>query len=339
VLISDATLADLLGAAMTAGSEAEFRNALSKLAAELAAITREQPGETRTLVAALDRAVPTGQRMVETLDALAALPWGGTATLDEAFAAKPTSVSIEDRPESADRVGTMAAVFSGESQLSAFSVILERPELLSGEQRMNVLALLSVGWLDSLPGWFTAAQDQRNLAAEILASVHVGESSVLQVVGDNVQLPVRIENRLDQPVTVLVSGRTINARAEVEGSVSVTVPPNASQRATLPVRSVSNGPSTILVSLTSVDGTVAVGGVSPIEVEIRAGWETIAVLIAGIGVLFLFGFGIVRSVRKRRREREADERAAAEPAAEQVDAAEGTHAAAGAAKERRPVDG
>jgi hypothetical protein len=199
-------------------------------------------------------------------------------------------------------------VLSGETQMSAFSVILERPELLTGEQRMNVLALLSVGWLDSLPGWYTAAQEQQNRAAEVLASVHVGESSVLQVVGDNVELPVRIENLLDQPVTVLVSGRAINSRAEVEGATSVTVPANASQRATLPVRSVSNGPSTILVSLTSEDGTVGVGGVAPIRVEIRAGWENIAILIVGIGVLLLFGFGIVRSVRKRRREREATER-------------------------------
>jgi hypothetical protein len=293
---------------MTAGSEVEFRNAMSRLTAELAAITREQPGESRRLLAALDRAVPTGQRMVETLDALATLPWGGSATLDRAFAAEPTSVTVDDQPEAVDRVATMGAVFSGESQMGAFSVILERPELLTGEQRMNVLALLSVGWLDSLPGWFTAAKDQQTRAAEILGSVHVGESSVLQVVGDNVDLPVRIENRLDQPVTVLVSGRTINARAEVEGSASVTVPPNASQRASLPVRSVSNGPSTILVSLTSVDGSVAVGGVAPIDVEIRAGWETIAILIAGIGVLLLFGFGIVRSVRKRRREREETER-------------------------------
>ena len=308
VLISDAVLSDLLGAAMSAGSEAQFRNAISKLTAELAAITREQPGESRRLLAALDRAAPTGQRMVETLDALAALPWGGSATLDRAFAAEPTTVAVDDQPEPVDRVATMGAVFSGESQMGAFSVILERPELLTGEQRMNVLALLSVGWLDSLPGWYTAAKDQQTLAAEILGSVHVGESSVLQVVGDNVGIPVRVENRLDQPVTVLVSGRTINARAEVEGSAPVTVPPNASQRAMLPVRSVSNGPSTILVSLTSVDGSVAVGGVAPIDVEIRAGWETIAILIAGIGVLLLFGFGIVRSVRKRRREREETER-------------------------------
>jgi Family of unknown function (DUF6049) len=312
VLISDSVLADLLGSAISAGSEAEFRDALSRLTAELAAITREQPGESRTLLAALDRSAPTGQRLIEILDALAAVPWGGTATLDSALDAEPTSIEIADRPEAGDRVAAMGAVFTGEAEMSAFSVILERPDLLTGEQRMNVLALLSVAWLDSRPGWFTAAHDQQAQAAEILGSVHVGESSVLQVVGDNVQLPVRIENELDQPATVLVSGRTINARAEVEGSVTVTVPANASQRATLPVRSVSNGPSTILVTLTSVDGTVAVDGVTPIEVEIRAGWETIAVLVAAIGVLFLFGFGIVRSLRKRRREREAAERSAAE---------------------------
>jgi Family of unknown function (DUF6049) len=337
VLISDSVLADLLGAAITAGSEVEFRNALSRLTAELAVITREQPGESRTLVAALDRSVPTGQRLVETLDALAAVPWGGVATLDQAFGAKPTSVSVTDRPESADRVAAMGAVLTGEAELSAFSIILERPELLTGEQRMNVLALLSVGWLDALPGWFVAAHDQQVQAAEILGSVHVRESSVLQVVGDNVQLPIRIENQLDQPATVLVTGRTVNARAEVEGSVSVTVPPNASQRATLPVRSVSNGPSTILVTLTSVDGTVAVGGVTPIEVEIRAGWETIAMLIAGIGVLFLFGFGIVRSLRKRRREREAAERSDAEQVADRAghpDQAVNARSGAGAGNER-----
>jgi hypothetical protein len=313
VLVSDSALADHLGTAMTAGSEADFRNALSKVAADLAAITREQPGENRTLLVALDRAVPTGQRTVEALDALAALPWGGITTLDRAMAAEPASATVSDRPEQSDRISTMVAVLAGESQMSAFSTILERPELLTGEQRMNVLALLSVGWLDSLPGWFTAAQDQQARAAAVLASVHVGESSVLQVVGDNVELPVRIENQLDQPVTVLVSGRTINSRAEVEGSESVTVPPNASQRAMIPVRSVSNGPSTILVSLTSADGSVAIGGVAPIELEIRAGWENIAILITGIGVVLLFGFGIVRSIRKRRRAREAGERETGEP--------------------------
>ena len=304
VLVSDAVLSDLLRTAITAGSEAQFRNALSRLSAELAVITREQPGENRTFVAALGRAVPTGPRMAETLDVLAALPWAGLESLDEALATDPTAVTVVDRPATAERVDTTAAVLAGEAQMAAFSVILERPELLTGEQRMNVLALLSVGWLDALPGWLTAANEQQAEAAEVLSSVRVGESSVLQLVSDNVPIPVRIENELDQPVTVLVSGRTTNSRAEVEGSVPVTVPARASQRASLPVRSVSNGPSTILISVTSVDGTVSLGGVAPIDVEIRAGWENIAILITGIGVFLLFGFGIVRSVRKRHRERD-----------------------------------
>jgi flagellar biosynthesis/type III secretory pathway M-ring protein FliF/YscJ len=58
---------------------------------------------------------------------------------------------------------------------------------------------------------------------------------------------------------------------------------------------------------------VAIGGVAAIELEIRAGWENIAILITGIGVVLLFGFGIVRSVRKRRRAREAGERETGEP--------------------------
>src|SRR3712207_8943153 len=63
----------------------------------------------------------------------------------------------------------------------------------------------------------------------LFRSVHGGESSVIQVLGDNVTIPVRVENRLDQPGTVLVSGRAINPRAEVEGSATVTVPPRAEE--------------------------------------------------------------------------------------------------------------
>ena len=311
VLVSDHEVAFLLNSAMLAATDIEFRDSLSRLTSVLATITREQPGTTRSVVAALDRGWPTSQRVVGALSAINALEWANTAPLAAALDAdSPTVVTVVERPEAPERVAAVAALLAAGAQVNAFSIILERPEILTGEQRMRLLALLSVGWREpsTLPSWDDAVEAQQTEVAEILSSVQVSESSTVQALSDTIPLPVRVENALGQAVTVTVTGRALNARAEVVDSTAVTVPPNATQTATLPARSVSNGASTIAVTLYSSPepGAIQIGNTRLIDVEIRAGWENVAVVAFGVAIVLLFGFGIVRSIRKRRRARDTD---------------------------------
>ncbi|WP_150307376.1 DUF6049 family protein [Planctomonas psychrotolerans] len=304
VLVADTDLSALLNAAVSASSDVEVQDTVSRIAAVLATITREQPGNTHSVVATLDRGWAAGPRVAEVLATVSALGWANTAPLAIAMAADPVTATLVDSPVVEERRAAAAALLATETAVAAFSTILERPELLTGELRLQMLALLSVGWRDALPGWTDAVAATQADAAEILGSVRISESSTLQIVGDNVELPVRVENDLDQPVTVTVTGRSLNSRAEIEGSATVTVPPDATGLARLPARSVSNGGSTIAITMFSSDTPplVQIGETRLVDAEIRAGWENVAIVILGLAVALLFGFGLVRSVRNRRRQ-------------------------------------
>ena len=90
-----------------------------------------------------------------------------------------------------------------------------------------------------------------------------------------------------------------------EPSVEVTIEPDSTSSASVPVQSITNGEVTVRAELHSAAG-VAVGAPRFLKVILQAGWETVGTVIAGALVLLVFGGGLVRSTLRRRREQTAD---------------------------------
>ncbi len=73
----------------------------------------------------------------------------------------------------------------------------------------------------------------------------------------------------------------------------------------IPVKAkLGNGQVLLTLQLLSPTG-VKIGAPTAVTVDVHADWEGIGALIIGVLLVLLFGFGIVRNVLRRRRERGA----------------------------------
>jgi hypothetical protein len=85
-----------------------------------------------------------------------------------------------------------------------------------------------------------------------------------------------------------------------DSSIQVTIEPDSTSTASVPVESIANGDVTVQAELLGGNGTL--GEVRFVKVSVQAGWETAGTLIAGTLVVLVFGGGLVRNIVRRRRE-------------------------------------
>ncbi|WP_153038773.1 DUF6049 family protein [Rathayibacter tanaceti] len=303
LVVADSSLSASLDSAVSATTDSEWRAQMTTITAGLAQVQRE--GETPDVVLALDRgSAIDGARLAQTLDALDGLPWARGASLGDALTAPVTDdVSIVDTPESSERLSAVTDLLSAASRLSSFAAVLTEPDLLRGKSRNDLLALLSVTWRGDETGWEEAVGTSRERAATTLAAVSIESSgSVLQLSRDS-SIPVYVRNDLPWPVSVRIDASTSNAVLDIdEGSIESTAVDARSQgRVPIPVKArVGNGETEVRMQLSALDGT-AIGAPTSVVTSVRADWETLGTLILGILLVIVFGAGILRNIRRRRR--------------------------------------
>ena len=111
-----------------------------------------------------------------------------------------------------------------------------------------------------------------------------------------------MSNALPVAVTVLLAVRPLQPLLHVEDpSVEVTIEPDSTSTASVPVESITNGEVTVRAELHASSGAV-VGSPRFLKVILQAGWETLGTVIAGALILLIFGGGLVRSILRRRRD-------------------------------------
>jgi len=209
----------------------------------------------------------------------------------------PGATVAEARAELA-RVAEVAAAAGGEA---AFSSVLDDASVLLDPRRLERIALYSLGWGDDAAGWAKAVRDFRDRSAEILGSVKLEQSSDVALLARNADLKVTVSNALPWAVTVRVTadpqGPLLRARAPKD----VTIEPESTGTARIPVEAIANGEVTVLTSLTSPTGVPLDAGHA--SVTVRAEWEGIGTLVVVIVLVLIFAAGIVRLVVIRRRAR------------------------------------
>ncbi|KQX05127.1 MULTISPECIES: DUF6049 family protein [unclassified Leifsonia] len=315
VALADDRLSSALSAAVGSLTDLEWRTAMDQVAALLAVASTE--GDTTSAVlAALDRGWPNSTRLPDTLDALAQLAWAAPAPLLTSLGSPAASVAIADVGEPADRVAVVPPLLQDEASLTAFSSALTDPAVLTGRERNEVLALLSIGWIEQPAPWAKALAEHREASVATLNSVSVSPSSSVLVVGSPTAIPVTIKNDFTSAVTVHVEATPSNGRLVVDNGVDVTVEAGSSSSVKIPVSAqVGSGTVGLTIALTSASG-VAIGQPYTVVANVHADWEGIGAAILGTLVVLFFGFGVVRTIRRRRRERAAAENVADEPVAD-----------------------
>jgi hypothetical protein len=116
-----------------------------------------------------------------------------------------------------------------------------------------------------------------------------------------------VSNGFTLPVNVVLHTTPSNGRLEIDDDTPKTVPAGATAKLLVPVKArVGNGKVQLTMELFSPQG-VKIGNTQKATVDVHAEWESLGALIIGILAVLLFGFGIFRSIRRRRRERAVDD--------------------------------
>ncbi|OOB92362.1 DUF6049 family protein [Rathayibacter sp. VKM Ac-2630] len=303
LVVSDSVLSTALDDAVTAGTDSEWRARMTALTADLAQVQRE--AEVPDVVLALERgAAVDGVRLAQTLDALDALPYAEGTSLASALTVPATAdAAVVDAPESEQRLETVSTLLDTASRVEGFSAVLTDPQLLSGKLRNDLLAVLAVSWRDDDAAWAEAVTTSLENADTTLGGVSIEATSTLNQLSRDSSIPVYVRNDLPWPVTVEISASTSNAVLDIdESSIEPTAIDAQSQgRVLIPVKArVGSGETTLRMQLTALDGTV-IGLPARVSTNVRADWETVGTLSFGLLLVVVFGVGILRNIRRRRR--------------------------------------
>lgn len=290
---------------------AALRTAATAVGADLsAAVTALRDlvvatGGEHTTLATMNRVVRAG-RLGEVLDALEADPLIDLVPLSEAIDGEPDSATVVDLPHNQERLARASAMLTTEGADQRFATIAENPAAITADRRLRLLALFSNAWETNAAGWNGSTQGYIDDSVALRASVSVAVGSPINLVGDQrTSLPIPIANALDQPVRVFVTVRPTTALLSVmQQRVEIVVPANSQASAQVPVQAISNGSVVVVVTLTSADG-VAVSNPAYVDMNVQAGWETPIVIGLAVLVVLVFGIGIVRTILRRRRDRDA----------------------------------
>ncbi|WP_349903760.1 DUF6049 family protein [Parafrigoribacterium humi] len=303
-LVADATLSQLFRKAVLAPTTLAWQQAMTELSASLAVITWEQSDAASTLLATLGRSYPTGSyHLVDTLLSLESLPWVSGASLADAVNASPIGATLVDKPITADRIAQVNTLVAAEGAVDTFSSVLQQPTLLTGPERLDLLATLSSGWANDPAKAKSAYDNYLADATKTTNSVTIVESSSIIQPSDKISLPVTVRNDLAYPVEVVVTVHSPSGILHiVHNQVPLVVEANSQAGARIAVQSVANGDVELRVSLASVTGT-PISTPSFVDVDVQAQWETLITLGIGALLIAVFGFGIWRNVAKRRKAR------------------------------------
>ena len=173
---------------------------------------------------------------------------------------------------------------------------------------MSELEFRTVGTLDYLAAWDLQREVHQRVADgeqadTTLSSVAIESSDSVTQLSRDSSIPVYVRNDLPWPVTVRIQASTSNAVLDIdESSVEPTAIDARSQgRVLIPVKArVGNGETELRMQLTAQDGT-PIGTPTGIVTNVRADWETVGTLGIGILLVLVFGAGILRNIRRRRR--------------------------------------
>ncbi|MBP3976873.1 DUF6049 family protein [Microbacterium sp. BLY] len=308
LLVTDAATSSALSAAAAESASAPRQGLLAEAAARLFLAGKRAPG--MPLLIGLER---DENRSAEALrDAVSAADSIGFE-LSSVRATTAVPVTVPETA-AAPRAADLSNLLADEGSLTAFATILDDPLVLLSPERLRILRTIAVG--SSAEAFAEKVAAHRARTVETLDAVNIPASSTIQLLTANADLPIAVRNDLPWPVTVRLYASPSDPRLEVTPVIDVEVQANSTTRAKVPVSArVGSGELDLRLSLTSPTG-VPIQSEQTIRVAVRAEWETIGLVVFGGLAVLLIALGVVRTVRRKRRE--AIEEQAVEAAVEEL---------------------
>ncbi|MFD6055676.1 DUF6049 family protein [Agromyces sp. NPDC060279] len=314
-VVADARLTAALRAAAAATSDAEWREAMGRLAAELAGYAAEDASASSLLASFARGGGSAADRVEATLQALATLAWARPASLSDVIGAPPVARTLASSPEAEERRATVQRLIDSEAQTVSFATALVEPSQLADPTRRDLLALLDAGWIRTPTDWQSAANEWLTAQVQTRAGISVVPSSTINVISRESGVPATIENTLPYSVTLEVDVAPSNGRLIVEGRQKVTVEPESRASVVVPVAAgVGSGDVILTVSLYSTEG-VEIGSPTYLSANVQADWEGVGATVLATIVVLFFGIGIWRNIHRRRKARAAEASDTPEPGA------------------------
>jgi hypothetical protein len=299
-LVIDAAVSESVRDAVHAVSETQFEEALAALEDALRAAAVASPG--RTLIATLERRRPVADmRLARVLDAIATGTSSRLLELSEVMAGSRGSATLVEPDTTPAHAAVLRDLAQATRDEAAYLRIADDASPITQPRRLALLGLSAVGWGAGQVGWEAVATEQLDAARATLDAVQIVEGSDQLLLSDISSLRLPVSNSLPVAVTVRLNVRPLRPLLHVEDpSVEVTVEPESTATATVPVEAIINGDLIVRAELRD-SANKSVGSPRLLKVIVQAGWETVGTLVAGALILLIFGGGLVRAVLRRRR--------------------------------------
>ncbi|WP_110587933.1 DUF6049 family protein [Microbacterium suaedae] len=245
----------------------------------------------------------SSEGLADAVDAAMATPAVTSTSLDGVLSAADGSVSLIDVDADPERRGAVEAYLEDQPALTHISKALESPEVFTGQVRAEILRVLSVGWVTNPQGFAEQSERLSALNDDRAVAIDIQQPAPVQLLSPEAPMPVWIRNDLPYPAHVTIVATPDDPRLSIDRHTEVIAQPDSTTRVSIPIEArVGSGEVTVHYELHARSGEL-IGPVRAMDVTVRADWERIGIGIFIVLVAGLFGFGIVRQVRRRRRDR------------------------------------
>ena len=301
-VIAEKILDDAIDDGVHAATDEEWNEAATRIATLLAVVTRELPYEPRTLVGTVTRDEFDGERLAQTLQFVDGLSWAATTplTFPSDDDSERREASLIDGGVGEVAFNRMTSVMQTIERAQVISTIFDDPLDYSDPVRTAGVGALSTGWATAPGDAQDAASSLRSYVDFTENSVQLGDTSDALIVGRDTELPLFVSNAVkNRKVTVLVEVRPTTGAVETGDAVALSIEPESMSRVGIPITAIANGATYVKVNVMTPEGE-PLASTKQIRLDVRAEWESIAILIASIGLAVLFVAGLVRTIRRRR---------------------------------------
>ncbi|MEV7799648.1 DUF6049 family protein [Microbacterium foliorum] len=298
VLVTAAAASEAVSRAASEDDTAARQQRLAEASAHLSLAGQADPATP--ILIGLDRdETRTAEALREAVASVDSLGFGLSEVL--AVPATPATLSTE---QDQSRALALRGMLDSEIVLGDFASILDDTQLLLSPKRIQIMRATGVGLTEK--GFDDAVSDVNVATTETLNAVDIPPASTIQLLSANADLPFSVRNDLPWPVNIQLSVTPSDPRLDVQSVTPWTIQPGTTTRVKVPVSArVGSGEVTLKLSLSSPTG-VPISQPENVRVSVRAEWEAIGLGVFGGLIVLLLGLGIIRTIRRRRREADAE---------------------------------
>jgi hypothetical protein len=222
-------------------------------------------------------------------------------TLGGLAAKEPIPVEITDAAPDETRAGAASVLVAEEVELARFATILDDITLITGPERAEILQLLGLGWLPDPAAWQSALEAHFAATAVTLDSVGILPPSPINLFSAGAPIPIWVRNDLPYPVNVVLYATPDDLRLDVAKATEAVAGAQSNTRVQVPVQArVGNGEVTVQLQLRSRT-LEPIGDPQAVDVNVRADWEGIGIVVMSILVGGFLLLGVIRTVLRFRR--------------------------------------